>query len=686
MNILRKQKGITLIALVITIIILIILAGISINLIFGENGIIARAVEQQEKQDIARILEKLEIQKGTVGIDNQNIIKLEKYLDYIKSKELIKQEDIVENTGNCALIIMEEKYVYLLEEEENGNLKITYYGKIDNLKPIIELKNITNTTNSITVEIATKRNNGGNIEYYLKKEEETEYKLQKTTQDTTYTYESLEQNQKYNIKMIAVTLKGKTAEITADRTTIGVTGLTTANTTFSYEPIGWTNGTVTVTANTTVKGYTLQTSKDGINWETKSSQTFNENGKMLARVVDSTNQATEYVVFNVENIDTTKPIMSNFTYTKTTNSIDITAEGLDEQSGIIRYQFSNDNGTSWTEIQESNKYTFSNLASGSYEVKVRVYNGTYVNGTIDNYLDSAAKTIKTTIASSGISWINSSAIYSNPAQSYGNLAFSLKSNVFNGSTTTSVTVNCSYTLTTNGSWNGDYYSGITSSASLYNTSGKCLGTISLINRTTTVGGFSQAGSATFNISSVSVSDKQLIYIVVSGNLKNYNDYGAISVSSASYKHLESDPQNVETTANISWVNSSANYSNSQQTYGSSNFSLRSNTIDCSKATSLTLVGTYTLTTDGSWNGDNYSGVTSTATLYNASGKVLQTAAFVNRTTTVGGFTEIGSSIFNLAALSQEDKKSVYIIITGTLKNYNDYGSISVSSSSYTYYI
>ena len=41
----KKNSGITLIALVITIIVLIILAGVSINLVLGNNGIIARARE-----------------------------------------------------------------------------------------------------------------------------------------------------------------------------------------------------------------------------------------------------------------------------------------------------------------------------------------------------------------------------------------------------------------------------------------------------------------------------------------------------------------------------------------------------------------------------------------------------------------------------------------------------------------
>ena len=40
-----KNKGITLVALVITIIILLILAGITLNLTLGQNGIITRAQE-----------------------------------------------------------------------------------------------------------------------------------------------------------------------------------------------------------------------------------------------------------------------------------------------------------------------------------------------------------------------------------------------------------------------------------------------------------------------------------------------------------------------------------------------------------------------------------------------------------------------------------------------------------------
>ena len=48
-----NQTGITLIALVVTIVVLLILAGVSINAIFSENGIIKRAKDAQNKMDEA---------------------------------------------------------------------------------------------------------------------------------------------------------------------------------------------------------------------------------------------------------------------------------------------------------------------------------------------------------------------------------------------------------------------------------------------------------------------------------------------------------------------------------------------------------------------------------------------------------------------------------------------------------
>lgn len=61
----KNNNGITLIALVVTIIVLIILAGISINLVLGENGIITRAKEAKKVQEIVQIKEEIGLEIAT---------------------------------------------------------------------------------------------------------------------------------------------------------------------------------------------------------------------------------------------------------------------------------------------------------------------------------------------------------------------------------------------------------------------------------------------------------------------------------------------------------------------------------------------------------------------------------------------------------------------------------------------
>ena len=50
---LQKEKGITLVALVVTIVVLLILAGVSINLVLGKNGLITQAQEAKRKTEEA---------------------------------------------------------------------------------------------------------------------------------------------------------------------------------------------------------------------------------------------------------------------------------------------------------------------------------------------------------------------------------------------------------------------------------------------------------------------------------------------------------------------------------------------------------------------------------------------------------------------------------------------------------
>ena len=68
---LKKEKGITLIALVVTIVVLLILAGVSINALFGDTGIINKAKEAQNKMEEAKNSDLQVINGLNEWLDNQ---------------------------------------------------------------------------------------------------------------------------------------------------------------------------------------------------------------------------------------------------------------------------------------------------------------------------------------------------------------------------------------------------------------------------------------------------------------------------------------------------------------------------------------------------------------------------------------------------------------------------------------
>ena len=65
----KNQKGITLIALVITIIVLIILAGVSIAMLTGDNGILTNANTSKEETDISAAKERINMELNAFSTD-----------------------------------------------------------------------------------------------------------------------------------------------------------------------------------------------------------------------------------------------------------------------------------------------------------------------------------------------------------------------------------------------------------------------------------------------------------------------------------------------------------------------------------------------------------------------------------------------------------------------------------------
>ncbi len=95
-KLLNDNRGITLIALVITIIVLLILAGISISMLTGENGLLTKASDAKTKKLKAEIIERARLDISNQITENQgsNITKeqlmsiLDKYFENVQNIEL----------------------------------------------------------------------------------------------------------------------------------------------------------------------------------------------------------------------------------------------------------------------------------------------------------------------------------------------------------------------------------------------------------------------------------------------------------------------------------------------------------------------------------------------------------------------------------------------------------------------
>ena len=70
----KSEKAITLVALVVTIIVLLVLAGVAISLSIGNNGIISRGELSVEGNKLASYKEKLEMYKAEKIIENETFL------------------------------------------------------------------------------------------------------------------------------------------------------------------------------------------------------------------------------------------------------------------------------------------------------------------------------------------------------------------------------------------------------------------------------------------------------------------------------------------------------------------------------------------------------------------------------------------------------------------------------------
>ena len=380
----KNNKGITIIALVVTIIVLLILSSISISYVVNKNGIIDNVNSNKENAEIKSIESKLQVESTSFNIQNNGKLNLDKYmrkvekLDEWKVTENDEEDEIEESVKkNVKEVVVNDKYVFEIKLDNEG-IKIEYLGKKGKLGPRVIWHTYSNTYDTLTLNVVTRRNKGGTIQYWIKERGSGEYELKSDQLGNTYTFTGLDIDKKYTIQVIAKKDDKQSAPYIIDVDMVKLPELTDENTKFIKTPESWTNGNVTVTAQTKMTGYTIQTSQDKENWKNIAYQIVEKNGKVYARLSDGYNSGKVYET-DITNIDKLAPNEFTPTATSTTKSITVIAKNVTDaaaangsgSSGIAGYRFSLDNGSTWTAYQNKGEYTWDKLQqTTNYTIKV----------------------------------------------------------------------------------------------------------------------------------------------------------------------------------------------------------------------------------------------------------------------------------------------------------------------------
>ena len=358
----NQEKGITLIALVVTIIVLMILAAVGIATLTGDNGILTRAQEAKDITKKVEIEEQLRLAQLSAKIKKEGgDITIGEYLQELTEEKVDFAEGDTSKYGDLyeiyqKVIVVEGKYIYGLSEK-NGDVVFEEKGTENKIKPTvksIEIVERTETTEKTTikVKVSTVRNNGGTLKYYIKEENAVDYAFIEEQEGEVFTFDNLNPNKTYSkIKVEAIAPNGETAYLEIEISNVpSLEGVVTLSYRTSSGQVirekDWTKGPVMVTVEVNTQGYTLQTAKrvagEEIIWQETATQKFTTNGTIYARLFDTkTNKAGKVYTKEISNIDAIDPTIEGNTIqtSATTNSIELKIKVTDSKSGLSKIKW-----------------------------------------------------------------------------------------------------------------------------------------------------------------------------------------------------------------------------------------------------------------------------------------------------------------------------------------------------------
>ena len=363
----KEERGITLIALVVTIVVLLILAGITISLVFGSNGVIQKAQDSKEQTEIGEMREKLEMAKVPVYADGNGLYKVQDYWDRIESEGLIadKTVDIIDNGDGTYEVTTTPGYVFEITVEPNKEIAENIIigeciGKGENLS--IGIRVVKKTTNSIEIEVV-RAEGASNFKYSIKKQGE-EYGAAEEKSETRHVFSGLTQGGIYTIKVEAT--KDGEQQIVEKTVQVGEIPLAIDG------DVIWTgNDQAEVRIYTNETEYQIEWQKNGIeegNWTREASGVKEKtitglvNGDIIyTRLYDGTSSGK---YSNIEVKDITKPKIIINLNKKTGNTlvgIKAKVEQKDEESGIklteCKWTYNSNKNTEIDETEYTQKFS-----------------------------------------------------------------------------------------------------------------------------------------------------------------------------------------------------------------------------------------------------------------------------------------------------------------------------------------
>ena len=217
-KIFENRTGITLIALVITIVVLLILAGVSINTLFGDNGIITSATKAGNKYKMQAIKDQIEVSKTNWELERvmDNTKTIGDFWETLEKAKLINDKEadveLIENNtedGNAITkyqITTTEGYlveIVLTEKATGATITVGDIEESTSPLPRIVVKELTSTSSSITIKVEVSKIENGEITYLYKlaTSETWSDPVKMTGMEATIT--GLETGKLYDIRIVA---------------------------------------------------------------------------------------------------------------------------------------------------------------------------------------------------------------------------------------------------------------------------------------------------------------------------------------------------------------------------------------------------------------------------------------------------------------------------------------------------